>query len=440
MTYKTQKDPSHKLESNVKSYVRNFPFVATKAKGATIYADDGTEYLDFLSGAGTLNYGHNNDHFKEAVISYLENDGIVHGLDMATKAKNEFIETFNKNILEPKNLDYRLQFCGPTGTNSVEAAIKLARKVTQRVNIISFTNGFHGMSAGALAVTGNNYHKEGIPGTHSQYTTFMPYCGYSDNVDDSIAYIRQYLKDNSSGVNLPAAIILECIQGEGGVNVASPRWLRGIRKLCDEFNILLIVDDIQMGCGRTGDFFSFEEAGITPDIVLLSKSIGAYGLPMALVLLKPELDIWQPGQHNGTFRGHNLAFVAATEALNHYWNNDNFSEAIKSKAKMIEKSLNKIAKSYPEFDFDVRGRGLVWALEAKKNETIASEVQKECFKHGLIIETCGSVGQALKPLPSLTITESELLKGLSIIEKSYSDVIHNMKNNSPNVIKFATND
>lgn len=273
-----QADPSHILESNVKSYVRNFPFIATHAKGAMITSEDGTDYLDFLSGAGTLNYGHNNEHFKQAILNYIQEDGIIHGLDMATKAKNEFIETFSQLILAPRGLDYRLQFCGPTGTNAVEAAIKLARKVTGRVNIISFTNGFHGMTQGALAVTGNNYHKEGIPGTYSQYTTFMPYCGYSDSVDDSIAYIRQYLQDNSSGVNLPAAFILETIQGEGGVNVASPAWLRGIRDLCSEFDILLIVDDIQMGCGRTGDFFSFEQAAIAPDIVLLSKSIGAYGI------------------------------------------------------------------------------------------------------------------------------------------------------------------
>lgn len=432
----TKTNPSHPLESNVRSYVRSFPFLATSAKGATITAENGTEYLDFLSGAGTLNYGHNNDYFKQAIIDYIEEDGIVHGLDMATKAKNHFIETFSKTILKPRDLDYRLQFCGPTGSNSVEAAIKLARKVTGRVNIISFTNGFHGMTLGALAVTGNNYHKEGIPGTHSQYTTFMPYCGYSDNVDDSIAYIRQYLKDNSSGVNLPAAIILECIQGEGGVNVASPRWLRGIRKLCDEFEITLIVDDIQMGCGRTGDFFSFEEAGIVPDIVLLSKSIGAYGLPMALVLLKPELDVWKPGQHNGTFRGHNLAFVAATEALNHYWQTNAFSNEIKRKSKLIEEHLQKIAKMYPKLDFDVRGRGFVWALESTKDDSLAGRVQKICFKHKLIIETCGSKGQALKPLPALIASDEELQKGLDIIEMAYAQAIQEMSA-EPNVIKLA---
>ena len=436
MTNTVNTDPSHTLESNVKSYVRSFPFLAKRAKGSSIIADDGTHYLDFLSGAGTLNYGHNNDHFKQAIINYLEEDGIVHGLDMATEAKNRFIETFAQKILKPRGLDYRLQFCGPTGTNSVEAAIKLTRKVTGRVNIISFTNGFHGMTMGALAVTGNNYHKEGIPGTDSQYTTFMPYCGYSDNINDSIDYIRQYLIDNSSGVNLPAAIILESIQGEGGVNVASPRWLRGIRKLCDEFNILLIVDDIQMGCGRTGDFFSFEEAGIAPDIILLSKSIGAYGLPMALVLIKPELDIWKPAQHNGTFRGHNLAFVAATEALNHYWKTDDFSKDIKRKSKLVEERLQKIAKTYPALDFDVRGRGLVWALESTKDPALAAKVQKICFRHNLIIEVCGSQGQALKPLPPLTITDAELINGLDIIEAAYAEAVQRDEALS-NTIKLA---
>jgi diaminobutyrate-2-oxoglutarate transaminase len=436
MTQSQSTDPSHKLESSVKSYVRSFPFVGTTAKGAIITAEDGTDYLDFLSGAGTLNYGHNNDHIKDALIDYIQQDGIIHGLDMATKAKNHFIETFDQTILKPRNLDYRLQFCGPTGTNAVEAAIKLARKVTGRLNIFSFTNGFHGMTQGALAVTGNNYHKEGIPGTYSHHTTFMPYCDYSKNVDDSIAYIRQHLNDNSSGVNLPAAMILECVQGEGGVNVASPRWLRGIRKLCDEFGIILIVDDIQMGCGRTGDFFSFEESGITPDIVLLSKSIGAYGLPMALVLIKPELDTWKPAQHNGTFRGHNLAFVAATHALNHYWSNDSFSKDVKRKSKIMEESLQTIARRYPELDFDVRGRGLVWAMESKKIPELAETIQKICFEHHMIIETCGSKDQALKPLPALVITDEELQQGLSIIEAAYDRAIKEMRSRD-NIVSLA---
>ncbi len=418
MTAIANNDPFHDLESNVKGYVRSFPFVIERAKGSTITAEDGTEYLDFLAGAGTLNYGHNNDNFKQALIDYIESDGIVHGLDMMSQAKHRFIDTFDEVILKPRGLEYRLQFCGPTGTNSVEAALKLARMNTGRTGILSFANGFHGMTQGALSVTGNNYHKQGIPGTCGCYTSFMPYCGYSDSVEDSISYIRQYLEDNSSGVNLPAAMILETVQGEGGVNVASMEWLRGIRNLCDEFDILMIVDDIQMGCGRTGTFFSFEEAGIEPDIVLLSKSIGAYGLPMALVLLKPELDMWKPAQHNGTFRGHNLAFVAATEALEHYWREEEFANEVQQKAQHIEKRLQAIADQAPEFDFEVRGRGFVWALESLKTPEIADKIQQNCFDHHLIIETCGSKGQALKLLPALTASEAELNRGLDIIEKA----------------------
>lgn len=419
---KEDTDPAHELESEVKGYVRNFPITVTRAKGSYLYDND-VQYLDFLAGAGALNYGHNNDLFKDAIIKYIQSDGIIHGLDLMTTAKGQFLDVFSKEILAKRDLSYKVQFCGPTGTNAVEAAIKLARKVKKRVNIISFTNGYHGMTSGALAVTGNYYHKKDIPGTWSQYTTFMPYCNYSDNVDNSIEYIRQYLTDNSSGVNLPAAIILECVQGEGGVNIASPKWLQGIRKLCDEFDIMLIVDDIQMGCGRTGDFFSFEESGIKPDIVVLSKSIGAYGLPMALVLIKPEYDQWTPGQHNGTFRGHNLAFVAATEAINHYWKTTAFSDSIKEKAKLIGARFNAIKERYLDQKFDVRGRGLTWALESVTNPDIAAEVQSECFKHGLIIETCGSKGQSLKPLPALTISEADLNKGLDIIEAAYAHIL-----------------
>lgn len=416
-------DPSHELESEVKGYVRCFPLTVTTAKGSELYDDKKNRYLDFFSGAGALNYGHNNPKFKSAIIDYIQNDNIIHGLDMMTDAKGEFIETFSTNILKPRGLDYKLQFCGPTGTNAVEAAIKLARKVTGRLNIISFTNAYHGMTSGALAVTGNNYHKEGIPGTYSNFTTFMPYCNYSDNVDDSIAYIRQYLNDNSSGVNLPAALILETIQGEGGINTASPRWLRGIRKLCDEFDILLIVDDIQMGCGRTGDFFSFEEAGIQPDMVLLSKSIGAYGLPMSLVLIKPDYDQWEPAQHNGTFRGNNLAFVASTQALKHYWQTESFSEDVKLKGKKIEKVFNQVASKYPEADCEVRGRGFVWGLESKAHPELAENVQKKCFENGLIIETCGSQGQTLKALAALTIPMGQLEEGLKLIQEAYDECL-----------------
>src|SRR5690625_3385321 len=285
-----------KHESEVRSYSRSFPTVFEKAKGYRVWDNHDKEYIDFFAGAGTLNYGHNNDAMKKLLIEYIEEDSITHSLDMATNARGEFLKRFNEIILKPRNLDYKVMFPGPTGTNTVESALKLARKVTGRETVISFTNGFHGMTIGSLAVTGNASKRKGagIPLTHS---VSMPYDDfYSDHID-TVHYLERFLEDNGSGLDLPAAIILETVQGEGGINAARMEWLKQIESLCREWDILLIVDDIQAGCGRTGTFFSFEPSGIKPDIVCLSKSIGGYGLPLALTLFKPEYDLWSPGEH-----------------------------------------------------------------------------------------------------------------------------------------------
>jgi diaminobutyrate-2-oxoglutarate transaminase len=277
-----------RLESEVRGYIRSFPTVFSKARGATLIAEDGTQYIDFFSGAGTLNYGHNNPILKQRLLEYVESDGLLHGLDMATVAKRDLLETFERVILKPRNLNYKVQFTGPTGTNAVEAALKLARKVKKRSNIISFTNGFHGVSGGSLAVTGNAKFRDAA-GVSLTNTTFMPYAGYLGEKADTLDYLDRMLTDKSSGVDLPAAVIVETVQGEGGVNVASATWLRALEQLCHRHDMLLIIDDIQAGCGRTGTFFSFEDAKITPDIVTLSKSLSGYGLPMSLVLMKAEL-------------------------------------------------------------------------------------------------------------------------------------------------------
>ncbi len=288
-------------ESNVRSYCRNFKDVFYKAKNAVIFDELGREYIDFFAGAGALNYGHNNEYIKDKVIAYLLEDGIIHGLDMHTVAKGEFIEKFIEGVLKPKGLDYKLQFCGPTGTNAVEAALKLARKVKNRTGIFSFMGGFHGMSLGSLSVTGNIQHRKGA-GLPLQNVTFMPYpYGFMKHFD-TLDYMESVLNDPNSGIDVPAAVIVETVQAEGGIIVAPTEWLRRLRDLCNRYDILLICDEIQVGCGRTGSFFSFENAEIIPDMVVLSKSIGGYGLPMSLLLLKPELDIWKPGEHNGTFR------------------------------------------------------------------------------------------------------------------------------------------
>lgn len=261
------------IESEVQSYARSFPRIFHKAQGEHLYDEDGNQYLDFLAGAGTLNYGHNNPLFKEKLLAYIQEDGITHGLDLHTKAKEEFLKTFNEKILKPRNYNYVMQFTGPTGTNAVEAALKLARNITGREHIIAFTNGFHGVSLGALAATGNSHHRNAA-GVSLSGTYRMPYDGYMGDAVDTTAYFEKVLSDSSSGVDLPAAVIVETVQGEGGINAASFEWLRNLEGICRKHDILLIVDDIQAGCGRTGTYFSFEEAGIKPDIVTLSKSLG----------------------------------------------------------------------------------------------------------------------------------------------------------------------
>ena len=308
------------IESEVRSYCRGWPTVMDTAQGSWVTDVDGRRYLDFFGGAGALNYGHNNPALKQALIDYLTSDKIVHSLDMATVAKTDFLRTFNDVILAPRKLDYKVQFPGPTGANAVESALKLARKVTGRESIINFTNAFHGMTLGALSVTGNSMKRAGagIPLVHA---TPMPYDNYFDGVTEDFHWFERVLDDSGGGLNRPAAVIVETVQGEGGVNVARAEWLQALEQLCRKRDILLIVDDVQMGCGRTGPFFSFEEAGIIPDIVTLSKSISGYGLPMALTLFRRDLDVWTPGEHNGTFRGHNPAFITATKALETYWQN-----------------------------------------------------------------------------------------------------------------------
>jgi len=407
------------LESEVRSYVRSFPVIFDTAEGSYLFDEQGNRFIDFFSGAGTLNYGHNNPVISKALIEYLERKGIVHGLDKATTAKKNFLQKFYDTILAPRNLEYKIQFTGPTGTNAVESALKLARMVKGRSNIIAFTNGFHGLTMGSLAVTGNNFYRDEFFGMRSN-VDHMPYDNYFGPDVNTIDYLRRFLEDKSSGVDLPAAIIVETIQGEGGIHVASVEWLQQLEQLCHEFDILLIVDDIQVGNGRTGTFFSFERAGIRPDMVTLSKSIGG-GLPLALLLMRPELDQWKPGEHTGTFRGNNLAFVASTEALA-YWDNDDLAESVKYKGKIMEEELGKIRDKYPELEADVRGVGMVWGLEVKRLG-FAGEVSKAAFENGLVIELSGADDEVIKFLPALTIEEDTLREGIGIIDKAIGDLL-----------------
>jgi diaminobutyrate-2-oxoglutarate transaminase len=408
------------IESEVQSYARAFPRVFHKAQGEYLYDTEDNQYLDFLAGAGTLNYGHNNPVFKEKLLDYINNNGITHGLDMHTKAKGEFLEAFNEKILKPRNMDYLVQFTGPTGTNAVEAAMKIARNVTGQQNIVTFTNGFHGVSLGALAATGNSHHRDAagaaLSGVHR-----MPYDGYLGDGIDTTAYLDKVLSDSSSGINSPAAVMVETVQGEGGINVASFEWLRNLQTVCKKHGLLLIIDDIQAGCGRTGDYFSFEEAGIEPDIITLSKSLGGYGLPFAVVLMKPALDQWKPGEHNGTFRGNNFAFVTAKAAIDHFWSDGDFSAEVKNKGQYVSRRLADIVKNYGEGNFTARGRGMFQGINCVNGE-LAGAITQRAFKSGLIIETSGADDQVVKFLCPLTISDENLKKGIDIVEQAIKEV------------------
>ena len=408
-------------ESGVRSYCRSFPVLFNKAQGAELITDQGVKYIDFLAGAGTLNYGHNHPVLKKALLEYIQEDGLTHGLDMYSKAKKRFLDTFNNIILKPRGMqDYLVQFTGPTGTNAVEAALKLARKVTGRSSIISFTNGFHGCSLAALAATGNEHHRGGA-GTALNDVSRMPYANYFGKEVSTIAMMKKLLEDPSSGVDRPAAVIVEVVQGEGGLNTASADWLRQLEKLCRQHEMLLIVDDIQAGCGRTGSFFSFEEMGVQPDIITLSKSLSGYGLPFAVVLLKKELDQWKPGEHNGTFRGNNHAFVTAAAAFEHFWQDDSFMLSVRDKGRRIRARMEQIIHRHKAEKLVLKGRGMMLGISCPDGET-AARICELAFDKGLVIETSGNHSQVVKCLCPLVITEEQIDRAMDILDEAFAEV------------------
>jgi diaminobutyrate-2-oxoglutarate transaminase len=410
------------VESNVRSYCRSFPDVFSQAKGSLLFSESGKKFIDFFAGAGALNYGHNNDFIKHRILPYLLSDGITHGLDMYTKAKRDFIAAFTERILKPGHLDYKLQFCGPTGTNAVEAALKLARKVKNRPGVFAFMGAFHGMSLGSLAVTSNLESRKGA-GLPLANVSFMPYPHGFMNSFDTIRYIEEILSDDHSGIEIPASIILETIQAEGGVIPAPVEWLRRLAELCRKYDILLICDDIQVGCGRSGNFFSFERAGIVPDIVVLSKSISGYGFPMSLLLMKPELDVWEPGEHNGTFRGNQLAFVAATAALE-YRETASLERSVKENEGFLDDFLHENVASLSDL-IDIRGLGMIWGIDIANlgGPDMAKQVTSECYRRGLIIERAGRKDTVIKLMPALNIERNLLEEGCQIIADVMKGVI-----------------
>lgn len=410
-------------ESQIRGYCRSYPTVFATARNARQTDEGGKEYIDFFAGAGVLNFGHNNPRMKQAVIEYIQSDGVLHSLDMYTTAKREFIQKFVQTILEPRSMEYKLQFMGPTGTNAVEAALKLARRVTGRSAVVAFSSGFHGMTLGALACTANSYFRDAagvsLPdvirapfGCESQCRDCSSGCGL-----ESLQELRAQFEDPAGGLEKPAAFILEAIQAEGGVRVAGQQWLQEVQRLAHDLGALFIIDDIQAGCGRTGSYFSFDGMELDPDIVTLAKGIGGIGTPIAMNLVKPEHDKhWQPGEHTGTFRGQGISFVAGAEALAYFEDTELMKET-QSKGEVMRVALDAIAERFPEKALDVRGKGMMQALDMGDG-SLAKEIASDCFSHGLLIGPCGSGGQVLKLIPPLTIPDADLKQGLEIFSQA----------------------
>jgi len=396
-------------ESKVRYYCRQMPAVFARALNARVWDEDGVEYIDFLSGCGSLNYGHNHPRIKAGLIDYLAGDGVLNALDLHTVAKRDFLRALREIILEPRGIDYRVQFTGPTGANAVEAALKLARKVTGRRSIVAFTNAFHGMTLGALSVTARGRHQRSA-GVQLGDVVRLPYDGYFGAGIAELDRFEAMVQDPSGGLEAPAGFIVETVQGEGGLNSASAEWLQYLARLSRRLGAVLIVDDIQAGCGRTGDFFSFEKSGIAPDIVCLAKSIGGIGLPLAVLLIKPECDQWAPGEHNGTFRGNNLAFVAGASALQ-LWRDTEFDASLRTSIATIQSWMAALVADLGAGRVHPKGRGMISGLAFADHEA-ASLVAAEAFRRNLIIETSGPHSEVIKLLPPLTIEQDVLDEGL----------------------------
>lgn len=410
-----------RFESNVRYYCREFPVVFKRAEQSFMFDVEKNRYIDFFCGAGSLNYGHNHPRIKSAIVDYINDNGIMQSLDLYTEAKYQFIDALQSTILAPRGLSYKQQFTGPTGTNAVEAALKLARKVTGRSSVVAFTNAFHGVSLGALATTASASKRQAAGVTLNDVTR-LPYQGFLGGDGDAEARcVEAMLTTPGSGLDAPAAIILETIQGEGGLNTASAAWLQRIAAIAARIGALLIVDDIQTGCGRTGAFFSFESMPIVPDLVCLSKSLSGSGLPMSVVLIAPKYDLWTPGEHNGTFRGNNLAFVSARAALE-LWREPTFLATLRRNVEHLDARLNDLVQTFGHAGLVAKGRGMIRGIELS-DPALAQQIKEESFRRRLVVETCGPTDSVIKLMPALTIDAEVLEDGLEILATAFGHVL-----------------
>lgn len=412
-------------ESSARTYARSLPIVPVRAKGMTVEGADGRRYLDCLSGAGTLALGHNHPVVLEAIRAVLDAEAPLHVLDLATPVKDRFVDALFETLPPEFARDARIQFCGPAGTDGVEAALKLARTATGRRGVLAFTGAYHGMTAGALAVSGDTAIREAI-GPGADEVTRLPYpyayrcpfgVGGPEGAELAVRYAETLLDDPAGGVAAPAAMIVEAVQGEGGVIPAPDTWLREMRRITDERGIPLILDEVQTGLGRTGAFWAVEHSGVVPDVMVISKAVGG-SLPLAVIVYRGDLDRWWPGAHAGTFRGNQLAMAAGTATIAHIRANRLDARAAEL-GDRVTTGLRALMADRPEIG-DVRGRGLMIGVEIVDPDAapgvdgarpaapeLAAAVRAAALDRGLIVELGGRHGAVVRLLPPLTMTDSQ---------------------------------
>lgn len=439
--YLTRQD---EMESNVRSYPRKLPLAIAKAQGCWVTDVEGNEYLDCLAGAGTLALGHNHPAIIKSIQDTLASGLPLHTLDITTPLKDAFSEALLAHFPGGKD-EYRLQFCGPTGADATEAAVKLAKTFTGRGNVISFSGGYHGMTQGSLALTGNLGAKNAVPNLMPG-VQFLPYpheyrcplgLGGEAGVDALTYYFENFIEDVESGVVKPAAVILEAIQGEGGVVVGPTKWLRKIREVTEKHGILMIADEVQAGFCRSGKMFAFQHAGIEPDIVVMSKAVGG-SLPLAVLAIKKKFDAWQPAGHTGTFRGNQLAMATGYASLRIMREQD-LADNAQARGDFIRSELNRLAQEFPCIG-NVRGRGLMIGIEIvderrpadrmgslPADAVLAAEIQKACFNNKLLLERGGRNGTVVRLLAPLIITQQECEELIKRFRQSVADALESVR-------------
>lgn len=429
-------------ESNARSYPRRIPLALKRARGIYVEDVEGRTFIDCLAGAGTLALGHNHPVVIDAIRQVLSDELPLHTLDLTTPVKDQFVQDLFGVLPEALAKEGKIQFCGPTGTDAVEAALKLVRTATGRSGILSFQGGYHGMSQGALNLMGNHGPKKPLGAVLGNGVQFLPYpydyrcpfgLGGAQGVQVNLNYLENLLNDPEGGVLLPAAVIVEVVQGEGGVIPADITWLQGLRRITEQAGVALIVDEIQSGFARTGKMFAFEHAGIVPDVLVLSKAIGG-SLPLAVVVYREWLDTWGPGAHAGTFRGNQMAMAAGSAVLRYLREHDIAGHAT-AMGERLSNHLRTLQRDYPQMG-DVRGRGLMLGVELVDPRgtvdnlghppaftALASRVQAECLKRGLILELGGRHGSVVRFLPPLIISAEQVDEVASRFARAFAAAV-----------------